>query len=282
MNDQQTSNFTAWMRARGLAPRTRELYTAALADLDMTQGPELPQRMAEAIAKRRNDGEHTFWATVTYNAAVAYQRSKGATPTIKQQLGPMVRHPRAPRCHSREAMTRLLALTEPAEARMLLTLAYSGALRASEVVALKLNDVTSTPGKMLIRDSKTGKNAQVQINHGLQRAVQRYGEAHNMRGRDQLFPGAPYRIMGGIAPYMSERQARRIWSIAQDSHGLERLTFHSIRHAAAVHMLEQGAHLEQVRRHLRHASLNSTQVYLQCLECPEMTPLSTEFHANFF
>ena len=56
---------------------------------------------------------------------------------------------------------------------------------------------------------------------------------------------------------------RNAFNIYKRQLGIEKnVSMHSLRHAFATHLLEDGATLLQIKELLGHASLNSTQVYL--------------------
>jgi site-specific recombinase XerD len=66
-------------------------------------------------------------------------------------------------------------------------------------------------------------------------------------------PGQPY----------SETSVGKLIKRASNKAGIKKaISAHSLRHAFATHMLEQGSNLKLIQKLLGHGSLSSTMVYL--------------------
>jgi site-specific recombinase XerD len=134
--------------------------------------------------------------------------------------------------------------------RLLLAFLYRFGMRASEVCGLHAEAVDAKRREIRIRGLKSG----------LERV---YTIPQDVRG-----------LMRGYKPdgeyYFSSRQGERmartrLWQIVKgfmESAGLPAwATIHSLRHSLAVHMLDAGLQLEDVRDQLRHKRIASTDVY---------------------
>jgi len=250
-------DLTTYMRARGYAPATIRLYTDA--------SDRVPWRDTDALISALADlANRPAWQRITYYAAALAQEAAQIPDRIVDRFdGRPPRRPSAlPRAHDRDTMRALLLVPDRERDRLLLTVAYACALRISELCNLRLYDATTYNNQLLIRETKTGSNQRVPLTNGLQARIRRYGfrKPNSTSPNTYLFP----RTHDPLLP-ISPRGVRHIWADVQTRYNVEPLRFHSIRHAAAIHALQAGYNIEQVRRLLRHRSLASTQIYLQCL-----------------
>jgi integrase/recombinase XerC len=144
--------------------------------------------------------------------------------------------------------------------RAVLEVLYGTGARLSELLALRLGDITYDEGLIAIRDGKGGKDRVVPIgDKGLEslatyvRSGRRYFAGH--KSGDRLFLnrfGAP----------LGSEGLRYILDTTLKAAGIEKhLRVHDLRHTCATHMLNHGADIRFVQELLGHASLSSTQVY---------------------
>jgi len=141
--------------------------------------------------------------------------------------------------------------------RALLEVFYAAALRVSEIVTLKLEDVKLETGYALVR-GKGDKERIVPLGHTAQQALASYlGEARAalVQGRNSplLFVGQGGRRLTRQRVWQIVDQA----SIAAGRHASP----HMLRHSCATHMVENGADLRTVQSLLGHSDISTTQVY---------------------
>jgi len=135
----------------------------------------------------------------------------------------------------------------------MLSVAYSGGLRISEVLALEPGDILFDRGLIHIRDAKGKKDRMTLLARSVADLLKRYIETH--RPQEYLFPGQ----QGG--PY-SERSLQKVMDSAMRKAGIENsATMHTLRHSFATHLLEQGTDLRYIQNLLGHASSKTTEVY---------------------
>lgn len=145
--------------------------------------------------------------------------------------------------------------------RALLEVLYGAGLRASEVVALRLQDIDLEVG--FVRTiGKGSKERVVPLGRKAVAAV----SAYLGRGRAQL--GTP----GGVKPAEVFLNARGRRLSRQGLHLIVKkysrqagvggdVSAHTLRHSFATHLVEGGADLRAVQEMLGHADLATTQVY---------------------
>lgn len=141
--------------------------------------------------------------------------------------------------------------------RAMLEVFYAGALRVSEVVALKLEDVKLDMGYVLVR-GKGDKERVVPVGRSAQDALSVYLR----EGRPALAGGKSSPLLF-IARGAKQITRQRVWQIAgAASSGAGRhASPHMLRHSCATHMVENGADLRTVQTILGHADISTTQVY---------------------
>jgi integrase/recombinase XerD len=150
--------------------------------------------------------------------------------------------------------------------RAMLELLYAGALRVSELVTAKLEDLKLESGYMLVR-GKGDKERIVPLGKPAQDALTQYLS----QGRPDLLRrgGRKSESRPGTSPFLfiatggRKLTRQRIWqlvgqaSVASGRHASP----HMLRHSCATHMVENGADLRTVQTILGHADISTTQVY---------------------
>lgn len=158
-----------------------------------------------------------------------------------------------PRPASRHKLSDALALRE----RAMLEVFYAGALRVSEIIGVKLEDLKLDFGYVLVR-GKGDKERIVPLGKSSQEAL----AAYMQHARPALAKGksSPLLFLGAGARKLTRQ---RVWQIVEStSAGIGRhASPHMLRHSCATHMVENGADLRTVQTILGHADISTTQVY---------------------
>lgn len=168
-----------------------------------------------------------------------------------------------PKVPSKKEILRLLEGTKNPKHRLMFALAYGCALRLSEVISLRCGDISFPNMRITIRaeNSKNRCEETVEIPETLKDKIREYYlECIKGAGRDDwLFPGQkPGTHISKGTPDRVFR--RRMWELGWASCGY---TFHSLRHAHALHYYLAGADIYQVQVRLRHKNISSTTVYVR-------------------
>jgi len=156
--------------------------------------------------------------------------------------------------------------------RAMLEVFYAGALRVSEVIDAKLEDLKLDVGYMLVR-GKGDKERMVPLGKSAQAALAEY-LAH---ARPVLAAGkssgkrkgqTPLRQMNNSPLLFIARGGRkltrqRVWQMVKAASAASGRSAspHMLRHSCATHMVENGADLRTVQTILGHADISTTQVY---------------------
>jgi site-specific recombinase XerD len=138
--------------------------------------------------------------------------------------------------------------------RVLIMAAYSAGLRVSEVVNLKITDIQSDRMQILIRQSKGKKDRMVPLSKALLEALRIYFKQY--KPIDWLFEGQ----FPGTS--ISTRTAQAVFNQVYKSLGLPKgITFHSLRHSYATHLVENGIDVTFVQHLLGHNDVRTTLRY---------------------
>jgi len=141
--------------------------------------------------------------------------------------------------------------------RAMLEVFYAGALRVSEVVSLKLEDVKLDMGYVLVR-GKGDKERIVPLGRSAQEALSIYLRD----GRSSLAGqrNSPFLFIARGAKRITRQ---RVWQMvgAASLNAGRHASPHMLRHSCATHMVENGADLRTVQTILGHADISTTQIY---------------------
>lgn len=165
-----------------------------------------------------------------------------------------------PKGLDRDEVLRLLATTEgtcPADLRdraiLMLLIAYG--LRSGEVIGLRLDDLNWKEETLQVRCPKPGRTHRYPLSRGVGHAIL-LREVRPPRSERTLFLtlNAPIRPLSRSANIVRSRLDRL--GIAGKRRGA-----HSLRHAAAQYLLDQGLSMKEVGDYLGHRSISATSVY---------------------
>ena len=141
--------------------------------------------------------------------------------------------------------------------RAMLEVFYAGALRVSEIINLKLEDLKLELGYVLVR-GKGDKERIVPLGGAAQQVLQEY-----------LREARPALAAGRSSPHLFIARGakpitrQRVWQMvnAASAQSARHASPHMLRHSCATHMVENGADLRTVQTILGHADISTTQVY---------------------
>ena len=174
----------------------------------------------------------------------------------RQPLRLHKRPQRVPIVLSRAEVSTLLSVTESLRYRTIWMALYASGLRASEAVRLRVSDIDSQAMRLLVRDGKGKKDRYTVLPSSLLAQLRRYWKRY--RPSDCLFFGRDPK-----QPLLTRTVQRAFQEARQRAKIRKQATPHSLRHAFATHLMENGANLLYIKNQLGHRSLKSTMVYLK-------------------
>jgi integrase/recombinase XerD len=146
---------------------------------------------------------------------------------------------------------------------------YAGALRVSEIINAKLEDLKLEAGYMLVR-GKGDKERVVPLGKSAQDALRKYLAesrpalaAGKQGGASAVAPHAGNSPLLFIARGGRKLTRQRVWQMVRAASATSGRVAspHMLRHSCATHMVENGADLRTVQTILGHADISTTQVY---------------------
>ena len=141
---------------------------------------------------------------------------------------------------------------------------YAGALRVSEMIEVKLEDLKLEAGYMLVR-GKGDKERVVPLGRSAQEALRTYlVHARPVLTTSKSRDGAPQTSPLLFVARGGHRLTRqRVWQMVKgaSAESGRKASPHMLRHSCATHMVENGADLRTVQTILGHADISTTQVY---------------------
>jgi integrase/recombinase XerD len=137
---------------------------------------------------------------------------------------------------------------------------YAGALRVSEIINAKLEDLKLDAGYMLVR-GKGDKERVVPLGKSAQDAVTKYlAQSRGVLAGMASVKNSPFLF---IARGGRKLTRQRVWQMVRAASALSgrAASPHMLRHSCATHMVENGADLRTVQTILGHADISTTQIY---------------------
>jgi site-specific recombinase XerD len=169
---------------------------------------------------------------------------------------------------SRDEIKRILSTIKNEKHKLMIALAYSGGLRVSEIISLKIKDIDLTELIIHIKSAKGNKDRITVFPERLVIDVEKL--IANKNSDDYIFASE----RGGK---LTERTAQKVFENALKKSGIKKeATFHSLRHSFATHLLENGTDVRYVQELLGHSNIRTTQIYTKVTN-PKLKNIKSPF-----
>ena len=254
------------MTQRKLNPKTQEAYLRSVIKLSRFLHRSPDTASADDLRQFQLHLAQNGISNKTINATITGLRFFFETTLDDHQaLRKMstVREPRKlPVVLSPDEVKRLLEATTNLKYKAALATAYGAGLRASEVTHLKVTDIDSQRMVIRVEQGKGSKDRNAILSPALLALLRDWWRTAQAQRRmlkgGWLFPG-----QNPVNP-LSTRQLRRAMDASAKLAGLDKhVSLHSLRHAFATHLLEQGIDIRQIQVLLGHKKLETTAMYSQ-------------------
>ena len=167
------------------------------------------------------------------------------------------------RIPSQDEISTVLDRIDGQRERALFELMYSSGLRIAEALSLCLADIKLDERLLLVRQGKGKKDRYVPFSQVARIHLASYLQGERRAQLKGLLREERKYLFIGFQGKMSWKMADDRWKTALVEAELadKGYTLHSIRHACATHLLENGASVRYVQELLGHESLSTTQRY---------------------
>lgn len=164
---------------------------------------------------------------------------------------------RLPNVLAENEMSRLFNSLKNKKHKAILFTAYSAGLRVSEVTKLEHKHIDAARMQILVKGAKGNKDRYVMLSPLVLDILRSYVSKLKPRPFRYVFegfiPDTPY----------SHRSAQEVFSRAKKLSGIQKdVTFHSLRHSFATHLLEKGTDVKYIQELLGHFDIRTTLRYL--------------------
>ena len=160
---------------------------------------------------------------------------------------------RLPVVLSRNEIEKIIQLINNQKHKLLISLAYAAGLRVSEIVNLKVRDVSMDDLTIHIKGAKGNKDRITIFPERLKLSIENQTVGQN---------GNQYVFLSERGGKLTERTAQKVFENALQKAEIKKdATFHSLRHSFATHLLENGVDVRYVQELLGHANIKTTQIY---------------------
>jgi len=208
----------------------------------------------------RSSFKHMVYGLRYYYRSLGMNKKAIALPSIKNDT-------KLPVILNRSELKELFSTPKLLKHRIVLTLIYSAGLRGQEVINLKLSDIDFERMTIHIRQSKYKKDRLVPLSPTMARGLKKYISVEHphiwLFNGNEL--GAKYSVRG-LAWVM--RETLKKTSITKN------VNLHSLRHAYATHLLEEGVNIVTLKKLLGHSQITTTMIYLHVAQCELIKPHS--------
>lgn len=254
--DEMFDKYTRELRIRNYSQRTVKSYSHALKHYVKYVG-EIPERPDEESIKSyllflKDKGKSNSYLSIILNAIGFYYRELKKYP-FKVNVKFPRKEKRLPVVLSKQEVKKLIDSTVNIKHRLLLSLAYGGGLRVSEVLNIKYGDIDFEHKTIHIKGAKGFKDRITIFSDKIYEDLIAF--CRNMNSNHYLFVNESNKKL-------VSRTAQNIFKQAINRVGLTKpVTFHSLRHSFATHLIENGVNLRYVQDLLGHQSIRTTEIY---------------------
>ena len=251
------------IRLRGLAASTLKNYTRGVrAFLEFCNRPieELDENDVRRFLKYLITEKKLAPKTVNqHSSAIRFFFAVGLNRYMNYLQIPMMKIPKSlPELLTKEEVSTLIGVCTNAKHKALLLLAYGSGLRSSEVVKLRVRDIDSKAMRIFVQRGKSNRDHYTVLSQTTLDALREYWRIYRPHSPEGwLFPGTKnvgHMTRAGVAFAFD--------LVLQKTNIQKEVSTHSLRHAFATHMLEDGVELIKIKEMLGHGRINSTLIYL--------------------
>lgn len=249
------------MKVRGFSPRTQSAYLSSVINLSKHYNKSPESLSKDDILNYLvylHEVRKLAWSSC--NVAVCGFRFLYSVTLDDQQMALSIpkrkSRKRLPTVYSRREALRIINAPKNLKHRVLLMAVYSAGLRVGEVVRLKPEHINSERMEIQVVQGKGYKDRSTLLSKILLKELRTYWKVY--QPRVWLFPSPSNPDLP-----ICRHTAQKIHYGAKKMAGIKRQGgIHTLRHAFATHLLEDGCDIRRIQVLLGHKSISTTAIYL--------------------
>lgn len=209
----------------------------------------------------------------TYNSGIRFLYNVTLDMPLNLHKIPCHRKQRRfPDILTRKEVSALFEACDNLRDKSILMTMYSAGLRVSEVANLKVSDVDSQKMQLLIQNGKGGKDRFAILSQACLDVLRDYWKQY--RPTEWLFYSR-----NQTGTHITSRSLQNVFRKYKEQAGItKKVTSHSLRHAFATHLLEDGVSIFHIKQLLGHSDISTTCFYLHLVKISQLnvaSPLDT-------
>ena len=189
------------------------------------------------------------------NAIKSYLKASGNS--LKLEFKSIIRpksEKKLPKVMSMEEVKKVIDVTHNEKHKTMIMLGYSCGLRVGEVAGMRVKDIDSSRMVIHISQGKGRKDRITNLSDKMLEQLRVYYQKY--QPRNWLFESTD------PSDHIHTRTIQKTFNTSVNKAKIKKkLTFHSLRHSYATHMLESGVDLRYIQDLLGHKSSKTTEVY---------------------
>ncbi|MBN8693667.1 MAG: site-specific integrase [Bacteroidetes bacterium] len=252
--------FKQWMRSRRYSDNTILTYCdALLIFLRYYRDKSIYEISNEDLILFNNDYIlHNKLSSSFQNQIINAIKLFFSTIENKKLNPELIHRPKRPKALpnvlSKEEVKMILEAHGNIKHKAMLSLIYSCGLRRNELLNLRLKDIDSKRGLVIVRQGKGRKDRIAPLSPKVLDLLREYFKAY--KPKEWLFEG-----QGGKGQYDERSLALVLKQALIKSNINKPVSLHWLRHSFATHLLENGTDLRYIQEILGHSSSKTTEIY---------------------
>lgn len=253
----ETSRLKRYLTLKGYSPRTLKSYMGHFERFLQYSNGKIDKQIIDnyiiyLLEEKRSS--HSY-ANQAINSIKAYLRINDNLRGIEPNkiIRPR-REQKLPKVMSKEEVRNIIEYIKNPKHKTMIMLAYSCGLRVSEVAELKVRNIDSSRMVVNIVQGKGRKDRIATLSDKMLSQLRLYYKEYHPK--EWLFE-SPDR-----ENHIHSKSIQNVFNDAVKGVGIsKKLSFHSLRHSYATHMLESGVDLRYIQELLGHKSSKTTEIY---------------------
>ena len=241
---------------RNYSKRTISSYLFCVGDFckfakSVTKDPE-KEIIGEYLLEKMKKGQSSQTVNVHLNA-IRFLYKEIFKSNVKLDLKFAKTASKLPVVLSRKEIDKILDSIQNPKHRLMIMLSYGGGLRISELINLRIKDLSLDELTIHIKGAKGNKDRITIISGKMVDDIKNMIVGRSFK---------EYVFLSQQGGKLTTRTAQKVFENALRKADIKKeATFHSLRHSFATHLLENGVDVRHVQELLGHANIRTTQIY---------------------